>query len=405
MKRSIHSLVSPNSLTLIKKSCIIEDMKELIYLDHSATTPLDRAVLEKMLPYMREVYGNADSPHTAGRKAMNAVDTARDCVADLICANANEVYFTSGGTESDNFAVLGGARAKRSEGKTRVVISAIEHHAVLFAGETLAKEGFEVVYLPVGADGRVSVDTLEEYIDDNTALVALMAVNNETGVFQPIERACALAHEHGALFFTDCVQYAPYCEIDVRALGADMLSFSAHKFYGPKGAGVLYIKNGVRMEKLVGGGEQERGMRGGTLNVAGIVGLAEAYRLARAEMKENNARLADLSAYFMRGVQKVERITRNGDSINALPSVLNLQIEGVENTAFLYNMDLAGVCLSAGSACASASVKPSHVLTAMGLTESQAKNSVRVSLGKNNTVSELDSALSLMSEIISRLRK
>lgn len=379
-------------------------MKELIYLDHSATTALDSRVLEKMLPYLTEVYGNADSPHTAGRRAMNAVDTARDCVAELINAQPSEVYFTSGGTESDNFAVLGGARAKRKEGRNRVVISSIEHHAVLFAVETLAKEGFEVVYLPVGIDGAVSVAEMERVIDDTTALVAVMAVNNETGVFQPIERACALAHAHGALFFTDCVQYAPYRAIDVRALGADMLSMSAHKFYGPKGAGLLYIKNGTRVEKLVGGGEQERGMRGGTLNVAGIVGLAESYRLAREGMKENNARLADLSAYFWRGIQSLGGITRNGDSANALPSVLNLQIAGVENTAFLYAMDLSGVCLSAGSACASASVKPSHVLTGMGLTESQAKNSVRVSLGKNNTVSELDSALSLMSEIISRLR-
>ncbi len=379
-------------------------MKELIYLDHSATTPLDRCVLDKMLPYLTDVYGNADSPHTLGRNAMKAVDTARDSVASLLGAQNNEVYFTSGGTESDNFAVLGGARAKRHEGRTRVVISSIEHHAVLFAGETLQKEGFEVVYLPVGTDGKVTVDTLQEYIDDNTALVALMAVNNETGVLQPIEEACALAHKHGALFFTDCVQYAPYRRIDVRALGVDMLSFSAHKFYGPKGAGVLYIKNGVKVEKPVGGGEQERGMRGGTLNVANIVGLATAYENAVTNMEANNAHMDELSAYFYQKMQAIGGITRNGDSEIALPSVINLRIEGVENTAFLYNMDLQGVCLSAGSACASASVKPSHVLTAMGLTDEEAKNCVRISLGKNTTKEELDRTVSLAEQVISRLR-
>lgn len=379
-------------------------MKKLIYLDHSATTPLDKCVLEKMLPYLTDVYGNADSPHTAGRNAMKAVDIARDRVASLLGAQNNEIYFTSGGTESDNFAVLGGARAKRREGKTRVVISAIEHHAVLFAGETLKKEGFEVVYLPVEKDGRVSVDSLQKHIDDNTALVALMAVNNETGVMQPIQDACEIAHNHGALFFTDCVQYAPYRRIDVRALGADMLAFSAHKFYGPKGAGVLYIKNGVRVEKLVGGGEQERGMRGGTLNVANIVGLATAYESAVTGMDANNARIAELSAYFYQKMQAIGGITRNGDSEYALPSVLNLRIEGVENTAFLYNMDLQGVCLSAGSACASASVKPSHVLTAMGLTDEEAKNCVRISLGKNTTKDELDKVVMLAEQVIARIR-
>lgn len=380
-------------------------MKELIYLDHSATTPLDRCVLDAMLPYLTDVYGNADSPHRAGRNAMKAVDSARDTVAGLLGAQNNEIYFTSGGTESDNFAVLGGARAKRKAGKTRVVISAIEHHAVLFAGETLQKEGFEVVYLPVEKDGRVSVDSLENYIDDNTALVALMAVNNETGVLQPIEEACALAHKKGALFFTDCVQYAPYRKIDVRALGADMLSFSAHKFYGPKGAGVLYIKNGVKVEKLVGGGEQERGMRGGTLNVANIVGLATAYENAVADMEANNAHLEATSKYFYEQMREIGGITRNGDSKNALPSVINLRIEGVENTAFLYNMDLQGVCLSAGSACASASVKPSHVLTAMGLTDEEAKNCVRISLGKNTTREELDKVVTLAAQTIARIRE
>ena len=379
-------------------------MKELIYLDHSATTPLDRCVLDAMLPYLTDVYGNADSPHRAGRNAMKAVDSARDTVAGLLGAQNNEIYFTSGGTESDNFAVLGGARAKRKAGKTRVVISAIEHHAVLFAGETLQKEGFEVVYLPVEKDGRVSVDSLENYIDDNTALVALMAVNNETGVLQPIEEACALAHKKGALFFTDCVQYAPYRKIDVRALGADMLSFSAHKFYGPKGVGVLYIKNGVKIEKLVAGGEQERGLRGGTTNVPAVVGLATALEKNTLDMQANNEKIRALRELFLREISTLDGVMINGDTEKSLPAVLNVRFKGVNNADFVYNMDLQGVSLAAGSACASASIKPSHVLTAMGLNETQARESVRFSFGKDNTAEEILRGAKLTKETVERLR-
>ncbi len=382
----------------------MESMKERIYFDHAATTPLDKEVFARMTPYFTEIYGNADSPHALGRKAMGAVDAARDTVAALIGAKKNEVYFTSGGTESDNFAILGGARAKRKEGRTQVVISAVEHHAALFAAETLKNEGFEVVYLPVNGAGVVEERALEETIGANTALVALMAANNETGALQPIARAAALAKEHGATFFTDAVQYAPHKKIEVNAWGVDMLSFSSHKFYGPKGVGALYIKNGVKTERLVGGGEQERGLRGGTLNVAGIVGFAAAYEKTVASLTETEEKLRALSALFLKEFMQVGGVKVNGGE-NSLPAILNLQIDGVENTAFLYRMDLQGVCLAAGSACASASVKPSHVLTAMGLNESEAKRSVRFSFGRENTTEEILKGAAIARETVERLRR
>lgn len=357
-----------------------------------------------MSPYYTECFGNADSPHAVGRRAMSAVDNARDIVAARLNANKNEVYFTGGGTEADNWAVLGGARAKRAEGKTHVIVSAIEHHAVLYAAKTLEDEGFHVTYLPVNQDGRISLQALQAALNEHTALVAVMTANNETGVVQPVQEAAALAHEQGALFFTDAVQAAPYMPIDVKAWDVDMLSFSSHKFYGPKGCGVLYIKNGVKILRHVGGGEQERGLRGGTVNVPSVVGLAAAYDKAVQTMDENNAKLQALSSLFLTKLSDVEGITRNGDSAHALPAVFNLQVQGVENTALLFNMDLQGVCMAAGSACASASVKPSHVLTAMGLSQTQATQSVRISLGKNNTEEEIVAAATLLKQTVARLR-
>ena len=378
-------------------------MNGRIYLDHAATTPLDEQVLKEMLPYLTGTFGNADSPHAEGRKAMAAIDDARDRIAELLHARKNEIYFTSGGTESDNFAILGAARAKRKAGKNKVILSSIEHHAALFAGETLKKDGFEVVYLPVNAGGRVETNALKTVLDDTVALVGIMAANNETGVKQPIQELACFAHEQGAVFFSDAVQLAPYEEIDVTALGVDMLSMSSHKFYGPKGCGVLYIKNGVKVEKLVGGGEQERGMRGGTLNVPSVVGLAAAYEKTVKEMERSNQKIRALSQLFMQEISCLKGVTRNGSG-DMLPAVLNLRFEGVENTAFLYSMDLKGVALAAGSACASASVKPSHVLTAMGLTAEQAKECVRLSFGKDNTEEEIRQGARLTLETVGRLQ-
>ncbi|MBQ8658460.1 MAG: cysteine desulfurase [Clostridia bacterium] len=378
--------------------------KKTIYLDHAATTPLDPEVFEKMKPYFCELFGNADSPHGLGRKSMLAVDGARDTVARLIGAKPSEVYFTSGGTESDNWAILGGAYAKKREGKTRILISSIEHHAALSAAERLEKEGFIIDYIPVNEGGRVEPTAVKERLDDSVALVCVMAANNETGAIQPVREIAELVRNHGALFFTDCVQLAPYRKLDVQELGADLLSFSAHKFFGPKGVGVLYIRDGVKMEKLVGGGEQERGLRGGTLNVPSVVGLAAAYDLAVRGLDETEKKLASLKARFLNGIDALGGVAVNGDSENALPAVLNLRIEGVENTAFLFNMDLQGVAIAAGSACASASVKPSHVLLAMGLSESQAKTCVRISFGKDNTEAEIDEAAKIFVATVNRLR-
>jgi cysteine desulfurase len=380
-------------------------MEKQVYLDNAATTPLDTRVLEKMTPYLTDIFGNADSPHAVGRKAMRAVDCARDKVAELICAHQNEVYFTCGGTEADNWAVIGSVLANATATRRKIVCSPIEHHAVLSAMERLQKYGFEIVWLPVNEGGRVELNALKDAIDEDTVLVCLMLANNETGVLQPVKEGVKIAHEKGALFFTDAVQYAPYMPIDVKEIGADLLSFSAHKFNGPKGVGVLYIKNGVKMEKLVGGGEQERGMRGGTLNVASIVGLAEAYALTRAEMDQNNEKLQRLSAIFLRQLDALSGIARNGDKDCALPSVLNLHIDGVENTALLYKTDLLGLCFAAGSACASASVKPSHVLTAMGFDEKKAKESVRISFGKCNTEGDALQGAKIFIKAVEELRK
>ena len=374
-----------------------------IYLDHAATTPLDGEVLKKMLPYFSEEFGNADSPHAAGRKAMGAVDNARDTVADLLGAKPNEIYFTSGGTEADNWAVIGGAYAQKAKGKTHVIVSAIEHHAVLYAAEKLEKEGFTVTYLPVNEEGRVEPNTLKACISENTGVVAVMYANNETGVIQPIQELAKIAREKGALFFSDGVQATPYTSIDVKGLGVDMFSFSAHKLYGPKGCGVLYIKNGVKIEKFVGGGEQERGLRGGTTNVPAVVGLAEAFAKNARGVYEANEKIKKLSERFLKEISALDGVFVNGRG-EKIPSVLNLRVEGVTNTELLYALDLKGICISIGSACASGSVNPSHVLLAMGLSEKDAQNCVRISFGKDNTEEEILQAATAFRETVISLR-
>lgn len=379
-------------------------MSKRIYFDHAATTPLNEAVLQKMLPYFTETFGNADSPHAVGRKAMLAVDAARDAVAALLNAKSNEIYFTSGGTEADNWALVGGAHAQKEQGKNHIIVSAIEHHAVLAAAEKLEKEGFQITYLPVNAGGRVELNALKEAITDKTGLIAVMAVNNETGVIQPIAEIAKIAKESGAIFFCDGVQAAPYMSIDVKALGVDMFSLSSHKFYGPKGCGILYIRGGLKVKGLIVGGEQERGLRGGTTNVPAIVGLAEAYKKNVATVSASNEKIAKLSGLFLREISDMDGVEINGEQEERIPSVLNVRFCGVNNADFVYNMDLAGVSLAAGSACASASIKPSHVLLAMGKTDEEAKECVRFSFGKNNTEEEICRAAALTKEIVARLR-
>ena len=376
---------------------------ERIYLDHAATTPLDNQILEEMLPYFTECFGNANSHHAAGRKAMAAVDNARDSLAELLGAKPNEIYFTSGGTEADNWAMLGGAYAQREKGKTHILLSAIEHHAVLGAAERLAKEGFCVEYLPVNGQGVVEAESLKNALKEDTALVAVMLANNETGSLQDIKTLAELAHANGSLFFSDCVQAAPYMPLDVKSLGVDMLSISAHKFFGPKGVGALYIKSGVKVLPHALGGEQERGLRGGTVNVPAVVGLAAAYKKNAATMYETNAKITACRELFLKEILPLGGVYINGGS-KEIPSIVNLCFEGLSNVDILYKLDLKGVCAAAGSACASSSVRPSHVLLAMGMTEAQAKNSVRFSFGKGNSEEEVWRAAAILKEIVEELR-
>ena len=376
---------------------------ERIYLDYAATTPLDNQILEKMLPYFSEEFGNPNSPHATGRKAMTAVDSARDLLADLLGAKPSEIYFTSGGTEADNWAVLGGAYAQREKGKTHVIVSQIEHHAVLTAAERLEKEGFEVTYLPVNKKGLVEAEALQAALKENTGLVAVMFANNETGAVQDIKTLAKIAHENGSVFFTDAVQAAPYLFLDVKELDVDMLSISGHKFYGPKGVGALYIKSGVKIWAHALGGEQERGLRGGTINVPMTVGLAAAYEKNQATMYETNEKLTALRGLFLKEISDIEGVEVNGE--NALPSILNVRIKGVSNVTLLYNLDLRGVSAAAGSACASSSVLPSHVLTAMGLTKEEANECVRLSFGKGNTEEQVIRAAEIVKEIVRQQRE
>lgn len=376
---------------------------ERIYLDHAATTPLDNEILEKMLPYFTENFGNANSHHGAGRKAMAAVDNARDTLAELLNAKPNEIYFTSGGTEADNWAMLGGAYAQREKGKTHILLSAIEHHAVLGAAERLAKEGFSVEYLPVNGQGIVEPDTLKKALREETGLVAVMLANNETGALQDIKTLAEIAHAKGSIFFCDGVQAAPYMHLDVKALGVDMLSVSGHKFFGPKGVGALYIKSGVKVYPHALGGEQERGLRGGTVNVPAVVGLSAAYAKKEATMYENNAKITACRELFLKEILSLGGVTVNGGS-KEIPSIVNLCFDGLSSVDILYKLDLRGVCAAAGSACASSSVRPSHVLLAMGMSEERAKSCVRFSFGKGNDEEQAKKAAEILKEIVEELR-
>ena len=375
-----------------------------IYLDHAATTPVDPRVLEAMLPYFGQTFGNPNSLHAFGRRSVRAVDEARDEIAALLGARPHEIYFTSGGTEADNWALRGAAHANVSRGR-HVLVSAVEHPAVAASAHILRGEGFAVDILPVDGKGRAEEAAAERMIRPDTTVVALMSANNEVGTLQPIERFSRLCADRGALLFTDAVQAAGALPLHVDAPPVQMLSLSAHKFYGPKGVGALYVRSGVRIDKLVAGGHQERGMRGGTTNVAGVVGLAAALRLARAEMEQNNAHVAALRDRFWEQVRALSGVRRNGDPQNSLPSVLNLSFAGVEGEALLYCLDREGIAVSSGSACSSGSPEPSPVLTAMGLDASLARADVRISFGKDNTAKEIDRAAAVVCAVVAKLRK
>lgn len=373
-----------------------------IYLDHAATTPVDERVIEKMLPYFGERFGNPHSPHAFGRCAAAAIDAARDEIASLLGARSSEIYFTSGGTEADNWAVRGSVRAS---GKKHFVVGATEHHAVLEAAELLKGEGCELSLAPVDEYGAADLAALQGLLHKDTALVAVMAANNEVGTVQPVKEIAAAAHGCGALFFTDAVQAAGALELNVNEIGCDLLSLSSHKFYGPKGAGALYVRAGTPLAKLIAGGQQERGLRGGTLNVPAIVGMAEAFRLACKERQERTAQIrAARDAFVQEILQTIPGVRYNGHPQQRLPGNAHFTFEGVAGDALLAALDLAGVAASGGAACSSGSAKPSHVLLAMGRTEREARAGVRFTFGKNTSEEEALRAAQIVRNCVLRLR-
>ena len=372
-------------------------------MDNAATTAVHPAVLEKMLPYFTEVFGNASSIHGTGRDARRALEDARRRVAAALNCKPQEVYFTSGGSESDNWAVKGTAFANRRKGN-HIITSAIEHHAVLHTCQWLEKQGFTVTYLPVDEYGQVNPADVEQAITDQTVLISVMAANNEIGTLQPIREIAAIAKAHHVYFHTDAVQAVGAIPIDVQAIGCDMLSLSAHKFHGPKGVGALYIRQGTRIDNFLHGGAQERGKRATTENIPGIVGLAEALTLAVENLDEKSARIAALRDRLIDGLTQIPYTRLNGHRTNRLPNNCNISIRFVEGEALLLRLDLAGIAASSGSACTSGSLDPSHVLLAIGLPHEIAHGSLRFSLSDATTREEVDFVLNTLPGIVENLR-
>ena len=378
-----------------------------IYLDHNATTPLAPEVFEAMKPYWLEDYGNASSIHWYGQRAKAAVEEARVEVARLLNADPSEVVFTSGGTESDNAAVFGAVEAATREAneKKHVVMTSIEHHAVLHAARALERRGVEVTYLPVGSSGVVDPADVERAIRPHTVLISVMHANNELGTIQPLEEIGRMARERGVTFHSDAVQSAGKIPVDVRKLGVDLLSLSAHKLYGPKGVGALYVRKGTALGPLLYGGHHERDRRPGTENVPGIVGLGKAASLARERLDEEDARLGTLRDDLEDGVSdSIPMVAVNGDPKRRLPTTTNLRFDGVDGEALVIAMDLKGVACSTGAACSSGSLEPSHVLAAIGLTREQARSSIRFSLGHSNTKADIDITLEVLPCVVERLQ-
>ena len=382
-----------------------------IYLDHNATTPLDPRVLDAMLPVLREGYGNPSSLHWFGQQARALLDDARAQVARLIGATPSEIVFTGSGTEADNMAVRGvlgvikqgQAPGSSREPRRKIVYSAIEHHAVMNTARALAEEGWPVEVARAGADGRVDLDDLRARVGDTTALVAVMAANNETGVLQPVAEVARIAREAGALFHCDAVQAAGKVPVDVRTMDADTLALSAHKFYGPKGVGVLYVKRGTRLTPWVRGGSQERNRRSGTENVAGIVGLGRAAALAADDLAAEGPRLSALRDRLEERLLEIQGARRNGDGPR-VPNTANISFEGIEAESLLMALDLAGIAVSTGAACAAGAVEPSHVLRGMGLPVERVQGSIRLSLGRSTTAEAIDRAADAITTAVAKQR-
>jgi len=377
----------------------------VIYLDHAATTPTDPAVVEAMLPWLTEEFGNPAALYSLGLTAARAVQQARQTVASTIGADPEEIYFTSGGTEANNWAILGTAEAHQSKGR-HLVTSAIEHHAVLEPMQFLAKHGYEVTLVPVDSAGLVDPDEVRKALRRDTILVSIMHANNEIGTIQPIAEIGRITRQAGVLFHVDAVQSLGKIPVNVEELGVDMLSASAHKFYGPKGVGFLYLRKRTRVTPLLHGGAQERGRRAGTLNVPGIVGMAKALELARERMQEDAVREATLRDRLWEGLRgSIEAIYLNGDPIRRLPNNLNVRLDGIEGESMILMLDMEGICVSSGSACTSGSLDPSHVLLALGIPPENAHGSLRVTLGRSTTEDDIDFFLQVFPPIVARLRE
>ncbi|HVB32964.1 MAG TPA: cysteine desulfurase NifS [Patescibacteria group bacterium] len=375
------------------------------YFDHNATTPVDPEVLGAMVPWFSEKFGNASSIHSFGQQARAAVEQAREQVARLLGARPAEIVFTSGGTESDNLAILGLVRASRAERK-HIITTAIEHSAVLNPCQALERSGVEVTYLPVGPEGVVDPGDVRRSLRPDTLLISVMMANNELGTIQPIEEIGRIAAEADVWFHTDAVQAAGKLPIDVGRLGVDLLSLSGHKIYAPKGVGVLYVRSGARIEPLVWGGHHERDRRPGTENAPGIIGLGKAAELAQAKLPAESARLAALRDRFERSVlERVPAARINGAGAARVANTANIAFSYVEGEALVIALDLKGVACSTGAACSSGAIEPSHVLTAIGLESAEARSSLRFSFGRGNTVEEVDRALGILPGVVDHLRE
>jgi cysteine desulfurase len=380
-------------------------MKEVIYLDHASTTPADPAVVAAMMPWYTEQFGNPSTVYSLGLTAAQAVQEARESIAKALGAEPEEIYFTSGGTESDNWAVLGAAEAHAKKGR-HLITSAIEHHAVLESMTYLEKHGYEVTWLPVDGGGLVDPEVVRRAIRPDTILVSIMHANNEVGTIQPVSEIGKITRESGVLFHTDAVQTAGKLALDVNELGADMLSMSGHKFYGPKGVGLMYMRKRTRISPFFHGGGQENGRRAGTHNTPGIVGIAKALELATARMVTDASREAALRDRLWAGLEaNVEAIYLNGDPVRRLPNNLNVRLDGIEGESMILMLDMEGICVSSGSACTTGSLEPSHVLLALGIPAEQAHGSLRVTLGRSTKPEDIEHFINVFPPIVARLRE
>ena len=376
-----------------------------IYLDHNATTPVDAAAASAMMRALQDLFGNASSVHYYGQQAKAALDGARSSIAALIDAEPSEIIFTSGGTEADNFAIRGVAEALEVTGRRHLVTCGIEHEAVINTFKALARRGWKTTILSLDTTGIVSPDRLREAMTDQTALVSIMHANNEIGTVQPIAELAQIAHAHGAVFHTDAVQSVGKIPVSVRALGIDLLSLSGHKFYGPKGAGALWVRRGVRLSPFLAGGKQERNRRAGTENVPGLIGMGTAASGAMEKMAAESTRLSALRDRLEHGIlSSVPHTEINGAREPRVPNTTNISFDRIEAESLLIALDLEGVAVSTGSACSSGTLEPSHVLKAMNLSSHRAQNSIRFSLGASNTEEQIDHVVSILPRIVTKLR-